>query len=141
MNIDSSTSVVVKLAKASTLLFVHFIVAFVVLLVLVKVVPTYWVLFDKLDAQLPMLTIKALRMSDFAVDYWWWAFPAFLAMDGFLLLGFQWLPTRLAWIRSCWFAGLLLAAVLYLGFVQAVLSVPVHVYLFPEQVPGMDSSG
>ena len=51
-------------------IFVLFIAVAVVVVLMVKVVPTFLAIFDSYDAQLPVPTLILIAISDFFVKYW-----------------------------------------------------------------------
>ena len=51
-------------------IFVLFIAVAVVVVLMVKVVPTFLAIFDSYDAQLPVPTLILMAISDFFVKYW-----------------------------------------------------------------------
>ena len=69
----------------------------VVILMLVKVIPSYTDMFDDLGTELPKITQVVVAASDFIIDYWFILFPLVIG----LVLGFKaWFKTdsgKLAW--------------------------------------------
>lgn len=52
----------------------------VVVIMLVKVIPSYMVMFEELDTELPAITLLVVAMSDFIQAYWYIIVPVIIAV-------------------------------------------------------------
>lgn len=58
---------------------VMLIASIVIVVMLVKIIPTYKSMFDQLGAELPLQTVIAMKLSDFIIDKWYLIIAVILA--------------------------------------------------------------
>ena len=104
--------------------FAHFLAAVVLLVVMVRVVPRYIMVFEDFDAELPASTQLLIQLSMLTVSYWYLFFSLGLLMDAAILFALSRLPTGTRWLGTVWFGAVLLAAIVFLAFVSAALCLP-----------------
>jgi len=107
-------------------LMVHFFTLLLVLVVLVRVVPTFICIFAEFDTELPQATQFVITLSRFVVNFWFLALPLVLLVDTtFVLLLRTTRATRL-WLLPLWCNLWLLGVILLLFVVVVAISVPME---------------
>lgn len=124
MGNDSPAGVFRPLIGAVAMLASHVIAGLVALAVLSRVVPIYMKLYLSWENELPQMTQWLLGSSRFLAHYGCPLCLAFLVLDGTILAALARLPQPRRWLRACWHTAVLLAVVLYLGFVMLALAMP-----------------
>ena len=104
--------------------FTHLIAAVVLLVVMVRVVPWYIMVFEAYDAELPVMTQHALNLHLFTVDYWYLLFPLGLLLDAAILFVLSRLPTGTRWLGTVWFGAVLLATILSWALIDIAVNMP-----------------
>lgn len=76
---SSKTAALIKKAMIYPIVVAIVAVA-VVVVMLVKVIPSYMVMFEELDTKLPAITLAVVAMSEFIQAYWFILVPAIIAI-------------------------------------------------------------
>lgn len=111
---DRGARLVRALLLTPVMLLAHFVALTCVLVFLARLAPIHFEAFVSMDIELPKVTVALIRQSSIMVAYWYVCYLALFLIDGPILFVLQYISPRLAWLKSCWFSGWLLAAVLYL---------------------------
>ena len=102
------------------------LVLFLVLMVLVKVVPTYAVYFEQQDVALPVVTQRVVLFSEFCVQYWFIMYFVGMVADAVVVLTLALAASRKTRLLSAYSHLCLLAATAVLFYVSAWLMHPVY---------------
>ncbi len=105
---------------------IHLTVTMLIVVFLGSVVRQYSLFYEANGVMLPVVTRQLLQLSLWNNSYWYLLVLAFIAVDGLVAVGLQFLPDRLRWLKACWFDGYLVAAIVFLFWGIVALSVPIH---------------
>lgn len=106
---------------------IHFVVLFVIFVAFVFCVPQFIFLYDKLDMELPAITVSFIRFSDAMVNYWYLlVVPLFF--DFAFLIGAALSGPRMRLVARVWSTALLLGTILLLGTTFLAISLPFKEY-------------
>lgn len=108
------------------MLLVHYVAVFALLLVLLRVVPACMVVFEDFEVELPAATQVVISFSIFVAHYWYLLVSLALGVDAAVFIALSQLPSKLRWLTAAWFTIVLVAMILFAGFVGVALYVPLQ---------------
>ena len=115
-----------SLAWTAWMLLAHFLAGVVLLVALVRMVPEFLRLFEEFDAQLPTMTQLVILLSQAVASYWYLLVPLGLVIDAAVLFGLRLLPGRARGLSTAWAVLVLVAAILFLGFIVFSVALPLQ---------------
>ncbi|HET6879743.1 MAG TPA: hypothetical protein VFI31_06300 [Pirellulales bacterium] len=105
----------------------HFFVLFVLFVTFVVCVPWIEFMYDKLDMDLPSISVRLIEFSRGMVNYWYLlVVPLFL--DFAFLIGASLSGPKLRWLARAWSTSALLGTILLLGMTILAISLPFQEY-------------
>ena len=103
----------------------HFFTLVVIFVVLIKVVPTYSVLYQEFDTELPASTQLVITLSDLTFNYWFLIFPSAMLVDTLFVVLLRLTSVTRLWLLPVWCNLWHLGVILFLFVVAVALSLPV----------------
>ena len=110
--------------RAAGMFVVHCVAGCVILAMMLFVVPHFVVILQDFDAELPAMTQWVISLSMFVVSYWYLTIGPAVGVDAAVLVGLSLLPSGSRWAVGVWFAVVLIAMILFAGFVAVALFLP-----------------
>jgi type II secretory pathway component PulF len=114
------------LLRTTATLCVHFVAFATVLFVLGSIVPGYRQCFERLDVDLPRLTVPVFHLSDAVVAYWHTLVLAAIMFDPLLVVLLTYSPRIGNWLAPFWNTLILLSAVVILFVTTLALYLPLR---------------
>jgi type II secretory pathway component PulF len=103
----------------------HFVILIVLFVTFVICVPAIEFMYDRLNMDLPSITVWFMKFSDNMVAYWYLlVIPLFLDL-AFLIVASLSGP-KLRWLARAWSTSLLFGTILLLGMTILATSLPFH---------------
>jgi len=102
----------------------HAFVGVLLFMVPVFIVPPFLEIFEDFSTELPASTQMLIVLSEKLVTYWFVALLFCGLVDAALLFGLSQTPSKLRWLRSLWFNGILVVAALLMFFAMVGLALP-----------------
>lgn len=123
---DKDQNVLSTVFWTAGMLLVHCVAVFALLLALIRIVPACMVVFEDLDVELPAATQLLMSFSIFVAHYWYLLVSLALGVDAAVFIALSQLPSSLRWVTAAWFTTVLIAMILFAGFVAVALYVPLQ---------------
>ncbi|MBN2476260.1 MAG: hypothetical protein JXB62_16730 [Pirellulales bacterium] len=125
MNHTSARSLKTALWSAGMLL-VHYVVMLAMLMLLLRVVPSYVKVYADFDMELPLLTQWTVTASATVAHYWYPLLSLVFGLDAVVFIGLIRLPPEFSWVRLMWFFVVLIALLICAVFTAVALHLPVQ---------------
>jgi hypothetical protein len=121
-----------RLLGIVAILFAHFFSLLVLLFVFVKIVPTFTLVFEQAELELPAATVLVIRTSDAVVMYWYLIIFLAMVLDGVAVALMAALSSRTSGLVSLYSHMWLLAVIFLLFWTNVACVMPLVSLGFPD---------
>jgi hypothetical protein len=104
----------------------HFVAGAFVVSLWMNSVPGYFNIFEDYKLTLPAATMLLSDISPLVVGYWHLLGFFGLVFDGVVMFALSRLPSKVRWLTEAWSGALLIAAVVFMGFIFLSVSLPLE---------------
>ena len=130
--LPSQKSGLSRLLRIAAILFAHFFSLLVLLFVFVKIVPTFTLVFEQAELELPAATVLVIRTSDAFVMYWYLIIFLGMLLDGSIVAVIAAFSSKTSGLVSLYSHLWLLAVIFLLFWTNVACVMPLVSLAFPD---------